>query len=88
MAEISFSGNPPSSDSKSNLTKVRVAPPPVTDPTIPEQDRKTWPADGTAPMPEEAAPGPGSGAPMPKGMAYGQMRTAKLAARAAKAARR
>jgi hypothetical protein len=36
-------------------------------------------------MPEEAAPGPGSGAPMPKGMAYGQMKTA---AKAAKAARR
>jgi hypothetical protein len=85
MAKISFSGNPPSSDSKSNLTKVRVAPPPVTDPAIAEQDRNTWPAGGTAPMPEEALPGPGSGAPMPKGMAYGQMKTA---AKAAKAARR
>jgi hypothetical protein len=87
MAKTSFTGNPPASNSRST-TKVRVAPPPVTDPAIAEQDRQTWPAGGTAPMPEETLPGPGSGAPMPNRMAYGQIRTAKLAARAAKAARR
>jgi hypothetical protein len=36
-------------------------------------------------MPEEGTSGPGSGAPLPNRMAYGQMRTQ---AKAAKAARR
>jgi hypothetical protein len=44
---------------KQQTTKVRVAPPPVTDATIPEQDRQTWPAGGVAPLPEEVAPVPG-----------------------------
>ncbi len=85
MPDNPFKSDAPPADSKSSLTKVRVAPPPTPDAAIPEQDRKTWPTGGTAPMPEEGTSGPGSTS---KGMAYGQMRTAKLAARAAKAAGR